>query len=396
MEKRLITRRKVLAGMVAAPFVAESLWTAGATADAGVLLFVGTGTATGSKGIYAYRFDPANGALSPPALAAEAPSPSFLALSPDRRTLFAVNEVDSYKGVQSNEKTGAVSAYALDPGSGRLTLINTVASGGAGPCHLTTDHTGRVLVVANYTGGSAASFQIAADGRLSEAVSVFRYQSPGPGPGQDKDRQEASHAHRATVSPDNGFVLINDLGLDRIHIYHLDAATAKLTPGDPPEWQAAPGSGPRALRFHPNGRWAYCVNELSSTVSQLAWDPHSGTLALLATTELLPAGHKGATRASEIVFDDQGGFAYVANRDDDFLVSFAVETASGKLTAPHRSPCGGKIPRHIALDPTQRWILVANQDSNLISVFKRSTKTGQLASNGQSFPIQSPQCLLFA
>ncbi|AXC11567.1 6-phosphogluconolactonase [Acidisarcina polymorpha] len=376
--------------MAVAPWLAHDLAWAKASGDD--TLFVGTGTNTGSKGIYAYRFDAAKGSLESLGVAAEAPSPSFLALSPDGKVLFAVNEVDSYQGA----KTGAVSSYALDRGAGKLTLINTVASGGSGPCHLTTDHTGRVLLVANYSGGSAASFQIGADGKLSEAVSEFHYPSNGPGAGQDKERQNASHAHRATVPPGNRFVLINDLGLDCIHIYHLDAATAKLTANDPAEWRAAAGSGPRALRFHPSGRWAYCVNELTSTVDQLSWDGAAGSLKLIEETALLPEGFHGISRASEIVFDRKGAWAYVANRDNDFLDSFAVDPGTGKLSSLQRTPCGGKIPRHIALGPSQHWLLVANQDSNLIAVYRRDVKTGRLAATGQSFPIQSPQCLLFA
>jgi 6-phosphogluconolactonase len=356
------------------------------------LLFAGTGTTTGSKGIYAYRFDEATGELTPLGLAAEAPSPSFLALSPDGKFLFAVNEVDTFHG----EKTGAVSGYVIDKAAGRLTLINTVASGGAGPCHLSTDKTGRVLLVANYSGGSAASFAIAADGKLSPAVSEFHYESPGAGPGQDKDRQTASHAHHATVSPDNQFVYINDLGLDCIHIYKLDAATAKLTADEPAEWKAVAGSGPRVLRFHPSGKWAFCVNELASTIDQLTWDKSTGALTLVEKTRLLPDDFKGITRAAEIIFTADGRFAYVANRDNDFLVSFEIDPATGELAAPQRTPCGGKIPRHIALDPSEHWVLVANQDSNLIAVYRRDVKTGRLATTGRSFPIQSPQCLVFA
>src|SRR5271170_6664849 len=173
------TRRRFLAGLALSPFVARSSW---AKASGGEqLLFVGTGTTTGSKGIYAYQFDPARGDLKPLGLAAEASSPSFIALSPDGKFLFAVNEIDSYQGA----KTGAVSSYTIDKAAGKLTLINTVPSGGSGPCHLSTDHTGQVLLVANYTGGSAASFLIGADGRLSNAVSEFHYDSHGAGPGQD-------------------------------------------------------------------------------------------------------------------------------------------------------------------------------------------------------------------
>jgi 6-phosphogluconolactonase len=384
------TRREFLVGLAIAPWVGQQAWAKGSAGGAS-LLFVGTGTQTGSKGIYGYRFNAAHGTLAPSGLAAEAPSPSFLALSPNGKYLFAVNEIDTYQGA----KSGAVSSYWLDRATGKLTLVNTVASGGSGPCHVNIDHSGRVLLVANYSGGSAASFQIGADGKLSEAVSVFHYDSKGAGPGQDKERQEQAHAHHATPSPDNRLVYINDLGLDQIHIYRLDAPSAKLTPNQPADWQDAPGSGPRVLRFHPNGRWAYCVNELASTIDLLSWDAGTGQLKLIEATSLLPEGFHGLSRAAEIIFDKKGRYAYAANRDNDFLATFAIDPMSGQLSALHRSPCGGKIPRHIALDPSERWILVANQDSNVISVFRRNSKTGQLSPSGQDFPIQSPQCILF-
>jgi 6-phosphogluconolactonase len=359
------------------------------------MLFVGTGTSTGSKGIYLFEFDSSTGELKPQGLAAEAASPSFLALSPDRQFLFAVNEIDTHQG----QKTGAVSSYALGQSkgkpNGKLTLINTVASGGSGPCHVNIDQTGRVLLVANYSGGSAASFQIDWNGRLSNAVSEFHYPSTGASAGQDKDRQAASHAHHATVSPDNRFAYINDLGLDCIHIYRLDPSTAKLTPNIPAEWVAAPGSGPRVLRFHPNGKWAYCVNELASTIDLLDWHPETGALTLAQKTELVPKDLKGTSRAAEIIFDKKGEYAYASDRFADFIAGFAIDQWNGKLTFPRQTPCGGKIPRHIALDPTEKWILAANQDSNLIAVFSRDLKTGQLQTSGPTAPIQSPQCLLF-
>lgn len=384
----MTTRRKFLAGLALAPAAVRTLW---AKASEESLLFVGTGTTTGSKGIYAYRFDPVHGALQPIGLAAEATSPSFLALSPDGKTLFAVNEIDSYQG----QKTGAVSSYTLDRATGRLTLINTVASGGAGPCHVNTDQTGRVLLVANYGGGSASSFQVAADGRLSEAISNFHFESNGAAPGQDKARQSSSHVHHATTSPDNRTAYFNDLGLDCIHIFLLDPETAKLTWAPMAQWKAAPGSGPRVLRFDPSGKWAYCVNELSSTIDLLNWDPATGGLTLVEKTELLPKDFHGVSRAAEIVFAKDGRFAYGANRDDDFLATFNADPSSGKLSSIRRSPCGGKTPRHIALDPTEKWILVANQDSDLIAVFGRNEKSGRLAVKGSTAPIQSPQCLVF-
>jgi 6-phosphogluconolactonase len=393
----MTTRRKFMAGLALSPLAAKAAWGNASLGDASwgksttATLFVGTGTKTGSKGIYAFRFDSASGDLTPLGLAAEAPSPSFLALSPNGKFLFAVNEIDTYQGA----KSGAVSSYVVDKAAGKLTLINTVASGGSGPCHVNTDQTGAVLLVANYMGGSAASFKIAADGHLSDAVSEFHYASTGAGPGQDKDRQEAAHAHHAAVSPDNRYVYINDLGLDRIHIYKLDAATAKLTPNNPPEWVAAVGAGPRVLRFHPSGRWAYCVNELASTIDLLDWDSATGALTLVQQTNLEPSDFHGISRAAEIIFDAKGKFAYASDRDDDFLASFRIEAASGKLSGMSRSPCGGKVPRHIALDPSERWILAANQESDLIAVFRRDPKTGSLATTGPTAAIPSPQCLLF-
>jgi 6-phosphogluconolactonase len=388
--ERMTTRRKFLAGLAVSPLAARGAWGQSSGGSEGAVLFVGTGTNTGSKGTYAYLFDSSSGALKPLGLAAEAPSPSFLALSPDGKTLFAVNEIDTYQGA----KTGAVSSYALDK-TGHLTLINTVASGGSGPCHVNTDQTGRVLLVANYTGGSAASFQIDWNGRLSNAVSEFHYEASAHGP--NKDRQEASHAHHATPSPDNRFAYINDLGLDRIHIYKLDPATAKLKVNEPAEWKAAPGSGPRVLRFHPNGQWAYCVNELSSTIDLLNWHPQTGALTPVQKTELpVSKDFHGVSSAAEVIFDSKGKYAYASNRGDSFLMGFAIDQSNGKLTFPLRTSCGGKTPRHIALDPTEGWLLAANQDSNTIAAFRRDLTTGQLQESGPTASVQSPECLLFA
>lgn len=379
------TTRRTFIASAAATAMAQRMKAANTKSEQ--LLFVGTGTETGSKGIYAYHWDAVHGKPDSAGVAAEAQNPSFIALSPDNRLLFAVNEINQYQGAHS----GAVSSYQIDATGAKLDLINTVASGGAGPCFVTTDQTGRALFVANYAGGSAASFEISPTGRLSAAVSEFHYTGHGP----DADRQEAPHAHRATVSPDNRFVYINDLGLDQIHIYKLDPSTAQLSANDPANWEAKPGSGPRALRFHPSGKWAYCVNELTSTIDQLAWNSSNGALTLDQESRLEPESFKGIARASEIIFTRDGRFAYAANRDDNFLATFHVDLQTGKLSGLRRSSCGGKTPRHIALDPTEGWLLVANQNSDLIAVFRRDRKSGQLAADGQTFPIHSPQCLVF-
>ncbi len=382
-----VDRRKVLKGLAVAPLAARGWWAEAAKTGGGNTLFVGTQTKESSKGIYAYRWDAAKGEIALIGLAAETESPTFLALSPDAKYLYAANEVDSF----NRAKGGGVSSFVVDAKAGKLTAINAVSAKGTGTCHVAVDKTGQAVFCANYSGGSAASFHVKADGGLTEVVSFFQYSGHGP-----KPDQEAAHAHRATVTPDNKYVLMNDLGLDCIHIYDLDAATAKLTPHDPPEWKSQPGTGPRALRFHPNGKWAYCVLELSSEVAALRWDPQAGSLTTVQTVSLIPEGYAGKNpHASEIVLDRAGKFVYAADRFDDVLVSFRVNPATGKLTKLGSSKYGGKTPRHIALDPTGRWMLVANQDSDNISVVKRDTKTGLLAETGKEFPIVKPQCLVF-
>lgn len=351
------------------------------------LLLVGTQTGASSKGIYAFHWDPASGELKEIGLAAESDNPTFIALAPDGEHLYAANEIGDYEGA----KSGAVSAFSIDRQAAKLTAINTVSATGAGTCHVMLDHTGRTLLCANYSGGSAASFRVDASGRLSEAVSHFQYEGHGVNP----ERQEKPHAHRATVSPDNRYAYINDLGLDCIHIYHLDAATAKLTAADPAQWRAKPGSGPRALRFHPNGKWAFCVHEMASAVEVLEWNSSNGALTSLQRVDLVPKNYQGSTATgSEIVFDPTGRFAYAAVRGYDRIVALRID-GSGKLTQIGSTSCGGKVPRHIAMDPTGHWLLVANQVSDNIAVIRRNPQTGKLDETGSSLPLVKPQCLVF-
>ena len=352
------------------------------------LLLVGTQTAETSKGIYAYAFDSSTGELTQIGLAAEADNPTFLTLAPDKRTVFVANEVDHYDGKSS----GAVSSYTLDRVRARLTKVNESATGGGGTCHVAVDHTGRCVFAANYGGGSAASFAAGPGGHLSEAVSFLQYTGHGP----NRSRQEAPHAHRVTVSPDNRFLLVNDLGLDAIHIYRLDAATAKLTANDPAEWKASPGAGPRALQFHPNRKVAYCVTEMSSTVVVLRWDALHGTLETVQETVMRPSGFQGVTGGADIVIDRLARFAYAIDRFDNIVVTFSISPKDGTLTLLDRIPCGGKIPRHLALDPSGRWLLVANQVSDNISVLSIDPRSGKASDVDKSFPLSKPQCLVFA
>jgi len=353
----------------------------------GRLLLVGTQTSGGStsKGIYAYDFNPKTGDLTQIGLAVEAESPTYLVLSPDKKYAYSVNEVRQFEG----KNMGAVSSFAFDRPKATMSLINSSGSMGGGPTHVTVDHTGRCVFAANYGGGSVVSFKVDKHGRLSDAVSFFEY-TPGV-----KRNERRSHAHRVTVSPDNRFLLVNDLGLDVIHIYRLDAATAKLTPHDPPVWKAGEGYGPRALRFHPNGRWAYCVNELKPRVNVLEWNSKQGTLTTIQDISLVPEDYHGKSAPADIVFDRHMRFAYVASRLDDFMANFTLSPQTGKLTFLQKSSCGGQRPRDIALDPTDSWLLAANQDTDNIAVFARDKKTGKLADTGKSFPLAKPQCFVF-
>jgi 6-phosphogluconolactonase len=386
-----LNRRQFLEGAAIAPAVAQAWWSQSGQGAKRRLLFVGAQTVGGSssKGIYAYHWDPETGTPQSAGLAAESENPTFLVVDPDARYLYAANEIASFEA----QTSGAVSSFAIDRAGSKLKPVNQMRSLGTGTCMVTVDHLGRNLFCANYDGGSASSFYLNSDGQISDPVSHFQYTGHGP----DHDRQEAPHAHRVTVSPDDRFLLVNDLGLDCIHVYHLDNRNAKLTPNDPPQWTAPAGSGPRALRFHPNGRFAYCVCEMASMVDVLHWDAAKGRLHSVQTINLVPDGYSGPTSTGDdIVVDRTGKFAYATNRGYDALVGFSVNAKDGKLTMLERRPCGGKTPRHLALDPTEKWLLVANQDSNTITVFARDSKTGKVAETGKDFPLDKPQCLVWA
>lgn len=379
-----VSRRRFIAGAALASLAARGWMAEAAVAAERNILLVGTQTTAGSRGIYSYRWNAVTGDMDAQTLAVEVAMPTFLALAPDGRHVYSANELTS--------GPGNVTGFRLDRARRKLTEINAVSSRGAAPCNVALDRTGRALFAANYTGGSAVSFLVASDGRIGDTVEDLNYTQHGP----NKKRQDTAHAHRVTVSPDNRFLLVNDLGGDAIHVYHLDAATAKLTPNDPPAWKATPGSGPRSLRFHPNGRWVYDVNELDQTAELLEWDVKAGKLTSLQRLQLVLNGPAPSATASESAIDRRGGFAYFAVRGADILVTCSIDPVTGKLTVLDRMYCGGKVPRHISLDPSERWLLVANEVSGNIAVFRRDTKTGNLAETGKEFAISKPQCLVFA
>ncbi len=344
-------------------------------------VFVGSGTA---NGILAYDWDPATGELIEAGVGAAISTVDWLTYSSGNKYLFAACEVDSFNG----KPTGEVASFAV--GNGKLEQLSAQNSAAKGTCHVALDATGRVLLSADYGGGSAASFLVT-DGKLSPAVWTEHYTVHGP----KADRQEAAHAHFCSFSPDNHCAYINDLGGDMIHIYRLDTATATLTSAG--AYHAKPGAGPRTLHFHPNGMTAYCMNELTSTVDVLTWHKKDGSLERVTTIELLPSGAKSevVSTGCDTVITRDGRFVYFANRGQDFLYTFKADAKTGALTPMKRSSCGGKTPRNFVLDPTERWMLVANQNSNWVSVLARNAQTGELAEEGKNYPAATPMRILF-
>ena len=347
-------------------------------------VYVGTYTGKVSKGIYLLELDLATGALTDKGLAGEAANPSFVALSPDYKFLYAASEVGGGK------TPGAVVAFAVDPASGKLTELNKQSSGGSGPCHLVVDKAGKNVLVANYGGGSVASLPIGADGKLNEAASVIQH----TGSGADKSRQGAPHAHSINLDAANKFAFAADLGLDKVLVYKFDPVKGTLTANDPPAGVVPDGSGPRHFAFHPSGKTAYVINEMLSTVTAFAYDADKGTLKAIQTVPTLEKTVKGNSTA-EIVVHPSGKFVYGSNRGADSIAVFAVE-ADGKLKAVGHTPTGGKTPRNFNVDPTGSYLLAANQGSGTVTVFKIDEKTGELKAVGTPVAVPSPVCLRFA
>jgi 6-phosphogluconolactonase len=352
--------------------------------------YIGTYTRKqSSKGIYAYRFDAAAGKLTPVGLAAESADPSFLAVHPSGKYLYAVNEVDNFDGIRS----GAVSAFAIDRKTGTLTLLNQRATGGAGPCHVSLDKTGKYVLVANYDGGSVAAFPVQDDGRLG-ATSGFVQHS---GSSVNKERQEGPHPHWIGASPDNRFVMVADLGLDEVLIYRFDETSGSLVPNDPPFVKLNPGSGPRHFAFHPNGKFAYVLTELDAKVTAFSYDHRNGSLSPLQSIATLPKDYSERKEAAELVVHPSGKFLYASNRaGQDSITVFKIDPGKGTLTLVRRLPTNGKTPRNFAIDPSGRFLLAANQESKNIVVFRVDAATGSLTPTGQVLDVPAPVCITFA
>ncbi len=350
-------------------------------------VYVGTYTGSKSKGIYTLRMNLGTGALTAPELAAEATNPTFLALHPSRRFLYAVGEIGNFAG----KRSGAVSAFAIDPESGKLTPLTQQPSGGAGPCHVSVDKAGKNLLVANYSGGSVAVLPLGEDGRLAEPSEFIQHKGTGPNP----RRQEGPHAHSINLDPAGRFAFACDLGLDKVLVYRFDPAQGKLAPNDPPAASVAPGAGPRHLAFHPNGRFAYVINEMASTVTAFAYDAARGILTEIQSLSALPAGFTGENTTAEVQVHPSGRFLYGSNRGHDSIAIFAIDAETGKLTAAGHQSTRGRNPRHFGIDPAGAYLVAANQDSASLVVFRIDPKTGGLDPTGITAEVPNPVCVKF-
>ncbi|MCC7264681.1 MAG: lactonase family protein [Candidatus Latescibacteria bacterium] len=355
------------------------------------LMYAGTYTQTGSppthrdEGIFVFRFDAETGALERLSAAGGAQNPSFLALHPNGGFLYAVSEILDYQGKES----GAVHAYMRDRTTGALAHLNSQAAIGTWPCHLSVDTSGRYVLAANYLSGSVVMLPIRTDGSLGEASDFVQHQGSSANP----QRQEGPHAHSIMVAPDNRFAFAPDLGLDQVVAYKLDLERGKLVPNDAPHTRTAPGAGPRHFDFHPNGRWAYLINEIGNTLSAYAYDAGRGALTLLNTVPTLPADFGGTSHTADVHVHPSGKFVYGSNRGHDSIVIGAIDQGTGQVTVVGHESTQGKTPRNFAIDPTGAFLLAANQSTDNIVVFRIDPQSGRLSPTGHSAQAPAPVCL---
>lgn len=344
------------------------------------IAWIGTYTRGKSKGIYAYRWIPGEHKFTALGLAGETGNPSFLAVHPNQRFLYAVNEMDA----------GTVSAFEIDPGSGQLKPLNHVSSRGSGPCHVAVDRSGRWAYAANYNSGSVAAFPIKGDGSLGEA-SVFVQHT---GSSVNPQRQRGPHAHEVVLSPDNRYLLVADLGLDQVLVYPVEGESGGFNSRDAAQVKLAPGSGPRHIAFRPDGKFVYVITEMANTVTAFRYGATRASFEEIQTISTLPAGYNGPHSGAEIAVHN--GHLYASNRGQDSIAVFRIDPNTGTLTPGGHTPTQGKTPRNFAIDPTGGYLLAANQDSDSVVLFRIDGGTGGLVPAGETWDIGSPVCVAFS
>jgi 6-phosphogluconolactonase len=389
MKQQVSSRREFLglAGLTACGLVLGSPPRAPQASKRELIVYVGTYTNNGrSEGIYVCRLDLSTGELKQIDVARGVANPSFLILDSQGRFLYAVNEVNKFEGKPS----GAVSAFNIDRATGALKLVNQQTSGGSGPCHLALDGSGKYLFVANYDAGSFEVLPIL-EGALGAPIDLIQHRGSSANP----KSQTGPHAHCIATDRNNRRVFVSDLGLDKIMIYEFDSRTGKLTPNQKPSFQTKPGAGPRHFAFHHNGRWAYVINELDSTMSALAYDRANGELREMETVSTLPSDFTGKSYCAELQVAPSGKFLYGSNRGHDSIVVYSIDQTTGKLGLVEHVSTQGKTPRNFAIEPGGRWLLAANQNSDNVVSFAIDPKSGKLSPSGRSIEIPVPVCVAF-
>lgn len=346
------------------------------TAPSEYLTFIGNF----GSGIPAFGLDTGTGKLSPLGNVATTPTPAWVTIARSGKFLYAINE-----------QKDSASAFSVDDKTGKLTPLNKVATKGKGPCHVSVDHTGKALFVANYGSGSLESFQILADGSIGERVSFIQNE----GSGANKSRQEGPHAHSANISPDNRFLVLADLGLDKLLVFKIDPSTAKLTPNDPPSTSVKPGSGPRHFVFSPNARFGYVINEMGNTIIGFSYDKEKGTLKEMQSIGTLPDDFKGENTTAEIAISSDGKFVYGSNRGSGTIAVYSVNQSTGMLTKVQDAATGGTTIRSFGIDPTGQFLLAGLQEKNSVVEFRRDKNTGKLTLSGEKVDADTPVCVTF-
>lgn len=354
-------------------------------------------------GIYASRLNP-DGSMVEPKLVAKQTRASFFVLHPKLDVLYAVAESAINDPVNKDAvnkdlgRAASLVAYAFDRAAyergelADLKLINVERVQGNGPCHVTLDSQGRFAVVANYGSGSVSLFPIRADGGLYEESSTLQHQGSGP----NQARQEKPHAHCSMVDPTDRWVLVSDLGADKVFVYQLDSQSKRLVPGPNPSFDLAPGSGPRHLSFHPNGKNVYVINELNMTLTSAAWDAQVGKLTEIQTVRTVgESSLQGSWSTAEVLVHPSGRFVYGSNRGHDTIALFAVGPKDGAAVRVENFSTLGKTPRNFRMDSTGVYLLAENQDSDTIHSFRIDSATGFLKPTGHSISAQKPACIKF-
>ncbi|MBD2767594.1 lactonase family protein [Hymenobacter sp. BT664] len=353
----------------------------------GYLLYVGTNVASAEDdSIFLYHLSPATGVLTRLGAQRGGAQPTYLTMDAGRQRLYAVSETETFRG----EPGGSVSAFAVDPRTGNLTLLNQQPSHGASPCCISLDRSGNVVLVANYLAGTVSLLPLAADGQLAPPTATSQHEGSGP-----HKNQNGPHAHCIVPDPANTFALAVDLGTDRVYAYRLDAAQGQLLRQREPAFVARPGAGPRHLTFHPSGQMAYLINELNSTVTALAYEAAAGKFRELQTISTLPAHYPGPGENSgaDVHVAPSGRFLYASNRGHNSIAVFAIDPHNGTLTPIQHVDTQGKTPRNFTLDPSGRLLLVANQHSNNVVAYHVDQQTGRLTPTGQAVEVPSPMFL---